>query len=82
MLLINPRGTPRGSWKESNAGRSPTCHLWMADANSHMPYHAHSALCCGRKESLSECHGHGIARAQHGMCELHCVNNMGTAWYV
>jgi hypothetical protein len=36
----NLRGTPRGSRKKPNAGRSPTCRLWPADANSHMSCHA------------------------------------------
>jgi hypothetical protein len=31
----NLRGTPRGNRKKPNAGRSPTCRLWTADANSH-----------------------------------------------
>jgi hypothetical protein len=59
------RGTPRGSRKQPNAGRSPTCRLWTADANSHMPYSAHAALCRGLEKLLSERHG----RARHGMCE-------------
>jgi hypothetical protein len=36
----NLHGTPRGSQKKLNAGRTPTCHLWKANANSHMPCHA------------------------------------------
>jgi hypothetical protein len=33
--------------------------------------HAHVALCRGLENSLSERHGHGhgMARARHGMCE-------------
>jgi hypothetical protein len=38
----NPRGTPRGSRKKPNPGRSPTCRLWTADANSQMPCHVHA----------------------------------------
>jgi hypothetical protein len=33
----NLRGTPRGSRKNPNVGKSPTCRLWTADANSHKP---------------------------------------------
>jgi hypothetical protein len=61
------RGTPHGSWKKPNAGRSPTCRLWTADANSHIPCDAHAALCL--EKSLSERHGRGMAWARHGMCE-------------
>jgi hypothetical protein len=50
-------------------GGSPTCCLRTADANSHMPCHAHAALCRGLEKSLSERHGCGMARARHGMCE-------------
>jgi hypothetical protein len=80
----NLRGTPRGSRKKPNAGRSPTCRLWTTDANSHMPCHAHAALCRGVEKSLSERHGRGMALAQHvrGMACVnqtrpHCVNQMG-----
>jgi hypothetical protein len=80
----NLRGTPRGSRKKPNAGRSPTCRLWAADANSHMPYRAHAALYRGLEKSPSERHGRGMARAQHrsGMTCVyqtrpHCVNQMG-----
>jgi hypothetical protein len=41
----------------------------MADANSHIPCHAHAALCHGLEKLLSEWHGHGMAQAGHGMCE-------------
>jgi hypothetical protein len=37
--------------------------------NSHMPCHAHAALCRGLEKSLSERHGRGMAWARHGMCE-------------
>jgi hypothetical protein len=53
------RGTPRGSRKK------PTCRLWTTDANSHMPCHAHAALCRGLETSLPERHGRGMARARH-----------------
>jgi hypothetical protein len=62
-------GTPRGSQKKPNAGRSPTCRFWTADDNSHTPCHAHAVLCHGLENSLSEWHGHGMERARHGMCE-------------
>jgi hypothetical protein len=39
----NLRGTPRGRRKNPNAGRSPTCRLWTADANWHMSCHVHAA---------------------------------------
>jgi hypothetical protein len=55
------RGTLRGSRKIPKAGRSPACRLWTADANSHMPYHAHAALYSGPKKSFSERHGSGAA---------------------
>jgi hypothetical protein len=61
----NLRGTPHGSLKKPNAGRSPPCCLWTADGNSQC--HAHAALCCGVEKSLSERHGRGMARARHGM---------------
>jgi hypothetical protein len=80
----NLRGTPRGSRKKPNAGRSLTCRLWMADTNSHMPCHAHAALCRGLEKSLSEWHGRGMARERHGrgvacvnQTRTHCVNQVG-----
>jgi hypothetical protein len=54
-------GTLRGSWEKLNAGRSPMCRSWMASANSHMPCHAHAALCHGLEKFLSEQHGRGMA---------------------
>jgi hypothetical protein len=69
----NLRGIPRGSTKKPNAGRSPTCRLWTADANSDKPCHApcsaHAALCRGIKKSLSDWHGLGMstAWARHGI---------------
>jgi hypothetical protein len=59
----NLRGTPCGIRKKSNAGRSPTCRLWTADANSNMPCHAHAAPIPRPR------HGRDMARARHGMCE-------------
>jgi hypothetical protein len=40
----NLRGTPRGSRKKPNTGRSPTCRLWTADANSLVLYR--SSIAC------------------------------------
>jgi hypothetical protein len=78
------RGTPRGSRKKPKAGRSPTCRLWTADANSYLPCHAHAALCRGLEKSFSERHGRGMAQARHGSgmaCLIHtrphCVNSNG-----
>jgi hypothetical protein len=38
----------------------------MANANSHMPCHAHAMLFHGLEKLLSEQHGHGMAQVQHG----------------
>jgi hypothetical protein len=65
----NLRGTPCGSRKKTNAGRSPTFRLWTADANSHMPCRAHVALFRSLEKSLSERHGRGMVRALHDLCE-------------
>jgi hypothetical protein len=80
----NLRGIPRGSRKKPNAGMSPTCRLWTVDANSHMSFHAHAALCHDLERSLSERHGRGMAWERHGRCMAcvnqtrpHCVNQMG-----
>jgi hypothetical protein len=69
------RGTPRGSRKKPNAGRLPTCRLWMVDANSHSPCYAHAALCHGLEKSLSEQHRRGMACVNQ--TQPHCVNQMG-----
>jgi hypothetical protein len=88
------RESPRGSRKKPNAGRSPTYRLWTADANSHMPCHAHAALCHGLQKSLSERLGRGMAYVNQTW--PHCANQMGktqskplaarhgrgTAWHV
>jgi hypothetical protein len=70
----NLRGTQRGSRKKPNAGRSPTCRLWTADANSRVPCHAQAALLRGLEKSLPERHGYGMERARLGICET----NMAT----
>jgi hypothetical protein len=78
------RGTPRRSRKKPNAGWSPTCRLWTADANSHIPCRSHAALCRGLEKSLSEWHGRGMAWKLHGRgmacvnrTRPHCVNQIG-----
>jgi hypothetical protein len=80
------RGTPRGSRKKPNLGRSPACRLWTADSNSYMPcpFRAHVALCRGLEKSLLERHGRGMARERHGrgmacvnQARQHCVNRDG-----
>jgi hypothetical protein len=73
----NLHGTPHGSRKKPNADRSPTCRLWTADANSHMPCpsHAHVALCRGLEKSLSKRHDCGMACVNQTW--PHCVNQMG-----
>jgi hypothetical protein len=89
LLITNFVWTPRGSRKKPNAVRSPTYHLWTADANSHMPCHAHAALCRGLEKSLSERHGRGMARARHGMCVSNTAalcksngkDNLNTFWH-
>jgi hypothetical protein len=72
----------------------PQCRLWTVDVNPHMPCacRTHAALCRGLEKSLSERHGHGMARAQHVMRESNtavlCKSNgkdtiqtlSGTAW--
>jgi hypothetical protein len=81
-------GTPRGSSKKPKAGKSPTCRLWMADANSHIS-------CCSHAITLLRpCHipamalkgrfQKGIVVAQQGngmacvnQTRPHCVNQMG-----
>jgi hypothetical protein len=47
----------------------------MADANSHVPCHAHAALSHGLEKSLSEQHGCGMARVNQ--TQPHSVNQMG-----
>jgi hypothetical protein len=79
----NFRGTPRGSRKKLNAGRSPKCRLWTADAISHIPCRSHAALCRGLERLHSERHSHGMAWERHGrgmacvnQTRPHCVNQM------
>jgi hypothetical protein len=58
----NLNGTLRGSRKKPNVSRSLTRIIWTADANSHMPCHAHAMALKSRVQN-------GMAQAQHGMCE-------------
>jgi hypothetical protein len=60
----NIRGTQRDSRKKPNAGRSPTCRLWMGDANSHIPMPRCAVALRSRFHN-----GIGMARARHGMFE-------------
>jgi hypothetical protein len=91
---INLRGTPRGSRKKPNVGRSPTWLLWTADANSHMPCPCHGAPWPWEVAFRTAWSGHGMAYVNQ--TQPHCVNQMGktqskplaarhgrgTAWYV
>jgi hypothetical protein len=69
------RGIPRGSRKKPNAGRSPTCRLWTAYANSHIPCRSHPAL-------IQRCAVALRGRFQNGMVVAWQWKGMGTAWYV
>jgi hypothetical protein len=73
------RGAPRGSRKKPNAGRSPTCHLWTASANSHMPCSCRAAPwpweVAFRTAFVVAWHGHGMVCMNQTW--PHCVNQMG-----
>jgi hypothetical protein len=76
------RGTPLGSLKKPNAGRSPTCRLRTADADSHMPCHVMPMPRCA--VALRSRFQNGMVMAWHGrdmVCvnqtRPHCVNQMG-----
>jgi hypothetical protein len=78
----NLRGTPGGSRKKPNTGRSPTCRLWTADANSHMPCHAHARCAVALRSRFQNSmvvawHGRGMACVNQ--TRPHCVNQMGKA---
>jgi hypothetical protein len=79
----NLRGTRNGSRKKPNVVRSSTFRLWKADANSHMPFHDHTAPITrlavaleGRfqKGMVVACHGRGTACVNQ--TRPHCVNQM------
>jgi hypothetical protein len=62
----------------------PTCRLWTADANSHMPCHAHAAPMPRCAVALRSCFQNGMVVALHGrgmacvnQTRPHCVNQMG-----
>jgi hypothetical protein len=63
------RGTPRGCRKKPNAGRSPICRLWTADANSHMPCRAVPWPWEVAFRTAWLWHGMGAARSWQDMCE-------------
>jgi hypothetical protein len=72
------RGTPRGSRKKPNTGRSPTCRLWTADANQ--TSHAEPMPSCA--VALRSRFQAGMPRARHGsgvscvnQTEPHCKSN-------
>jgi hypothetical protein len=77
LLITTIRGTPRGSRKKPKAGRSPTCRLWTANANSNMPCRAHVVLCRSLEKSLLERHGRGMVCVNQ--TRPHCVNQVGNA---
>jgi hypothetical protein len=68
----NLRGTPRGSRKKPNAVRSPTCRLWKADANSHIPWHAAPMPRCA--VALRSRFQNSMVVAGHG-CGMACESN-------
>jgi hypothetical protein len=83
-----------GSRKKPKAGRSSTCRLWTADANSHKPRCAVTLKSSFQNVMVVVWHGRG--RACVNQTRPHCVNQpgktqskhlaerhgMGTAWYV
>jgi hypothetical protein len=80
----NLRGIPRGNQKKPNAGRSPTCRLWTADADSHtchampchaMPCHAHDAPMPRCAVALRRRFQNGMVMAWHGR-GMACVNQI------
>jgi hypothetical protein len=73
--LTDFRGTLRGSRKKPNAGRSPTCSLWTADANSHMTWPCSTVSWPWEAafRTAWSCHCTGVAWVRHG-------RDMGTAW--
>jgi hypothetical protein len=80
----NLRGTPRGRRKKPNAGRSPTCRLWTADANSHIPCRSHAAHMPRCAVALRRLFPNGMVVAWHGrgmacmnQTRPYCVNQMG-----
>ena len=71
----NLRGTPSGSRKKPNPGRSPTGRLSTTDVNAHMPCRAHAApLPCFAVALRS--------RFKNGMVGTRQGRGMGMARYV
>jgi hypothetical protein len=73
-------GTPRGRRRKPKAGRSPTCRLWTADANSHVPCHAMPRCAVALRSRFQN--GMVVAWYRRGMACVnqtlpHCVNHMG-----
>jgi hypothetical protein len=63
---------------------SPTCHLWTADANSHMSCHANAAPMPRCAVALKSRFQNGMVVAWHGrgmacvnQTRPHCVNQIG-----
>jgi hypothetical protein len=72
----NLPGTPCGSRKKPNAGRSPASRLWMADANSHMPCRAMLMQRCA--VALRSRFQNGMVVAWHVWIKAR--HGRGTAW--
>jgi hypothetical protein len=69
------QGTPLVSRKKPNAGRSPTCHLWTADANSPMPRCAMALRSYFQNGMVMAWHRCSMACVTQTW--LQCVNQMG-----
>jgi hypothetical protein len=78
----NLSGTPRGSRTKLNAGRSPTCHLWTADANSHILCRSHAAPMPRCAVVLRRRFQNGTVVAWHGNVMAWERHGWRTAWYV
>jgi hypothetical protein len=76
-------GTPRGSRKELNAGRSPTCRLWTTDANSHIPCHTYAAPVPRCAVDFRSRFQNGTGATWHcvNQTRTHCINQMGKTPY-
>jgi hypothetical protein len=60
-----------------NAGRSSTCRLWTADANSHIPYNYPPVKlrCRFQNDIFMACQGNDMACVN--LTWPHCVNQVG-----
>jgi hypothetical protein len=83
-IFVEPRVVGGRSRKKPKAGRSITCRLWTADANSQMPLNAHAApkpRCAValrsrfQNDMVVAWHGRGMACVNR--TRPHCVNQMG-----